>query len=272
MPEEGSGPHLPMTSAGETGRYRADLAHQGVMAPAWLDVVPPQVFFGYSGHVQMPRAANGISVIPDHPGMAGELTTIERQQNGRLVFDGRIEDTRDGIPQDEYDPTETYVWLRNWKYLLPFPPAPSLSRFTYQFEVEVYASLFNDLDNASFMSFDSVGEEADFTPGSQIPVSTDAGWPLIADLGVPDTVSGFYNGNYGYLTGASTVQRTFSVRAGKTPAIAVIVGAIGIIGMLGRTTYAFGGTGYSSMTPRSKDGIVGRVDFLYEPLGELAPQ
>jgi hypothetical protein len=255
---------------GDAIPYEARLVHEELM-PAKFAPDTSSIPFGYAGYVQMPRAEEGISVTPSDQSMSGELITIERRPLGGILFNGLIEDTRDGIPVDEYDPTVTYVWLRNWKYLVPFPPPTYRARFTYQFEVIARASLFNESDPATFMSFVSVGEEADYTVGSDITVDTDAGWPLVADLTVSNLETGWYSGRYGYLAGRSTLQRSFMVDAGDTPAIAIVVGAIGIISRLGNTTYFFGGTGYSSITPQDESGIEGRIAFHYVPELVLAP-
>jgi hypothetical protein len=253
-------------------RHGADLLREPLMAPRW-DEAAASIMFGYSGSVQMSRAQAGISVRPNNPHMAGELTTIQRRPQGGILFNGDIEDTRESIPVDEFDPSATYVWLRNWKYLILFPSPSYRSRFTYQFDVSVFASLFNESDPGTFMSFVSIGETANFTPGMSITVDTDAGWPLVADLTRPSTGpgTGLYNGRYGYLTGRTTVQRSFTVARSGTPAIAIVVGAVGIISMLGRTTYFFGGTGYSSITPMDNAGSEGRITFHYFPLPVNVP-
>ena len=69
----------------------------------------------------------------------------------------------------------------------------------------------------TFWSFISVGETSNFT-GQDIAVNTPAGWPLIVDW--PDAP---YSTDY---IGQSTLQRSFVVNGGHTPAVALVVGAV----------------------------------------------
>jgi hypothetical protein len=115
------------------------------------------------------------------------------------------------------------------------------------------------------MSFVSVGEEANFVPGTQVIVDEDAGWPLIADLSLSASPpNGFYNGHYGFLDGSILVERLFNVEGGQTPAVAITVGAIGFIGQLSFCRFAFRSN--SMITPHDEDGHEGRISFHYSPL------
>jgi len=63
-------------------------------------------------------------------------------------------------------------------------------------------------------------------------VNEDAGWPVVADLTQPvvsESGAIDYNGFFGVLSGETIVQGKFSVLAGNTPAIGVVVGAIALI-------------------------------------------
>ena len=110
------------------------------------------------------------------------------------------------------------------------------------------------------MSFASVGEAPSASPTSHIDVNIPAGWLLIADLADP---SDFYNGSYGFKSGSLSVERTFEVGAGRTPAVAIVVGFVVRLtaGELRLNFERDSGIGF--------DG--GQVCFRYTPIPILAP-
>jgi hypothetical protein len=76
------------------------------------------------------------------------------------------------------------------------------SVLTYRFDVHVRAQVFLDGSEGTFMSFVSVGETANLTPGQDVVAGTGAGWPLIHDLSEPTLEHGSaYKGPYGYTVG-----------------------------------------------------------------------
>lgn len=227
--------------------------------PTRGDLTP---IFGYSGSVQFPRASEGVNVVPGGQGISGEIITVFVGTPGIVVFDGGVE--WDSSSQPGSDPADSRVWLRNWHYLVPFPPPPSRSTFTYRFEVAVDLWLFRDSDPAEFLSFVSVGEEPNFTPGTEVVVDQDAGWPLIADLTEPaGPPTGPYNGAYGQLQGSVVVERSFTVQAGHSPAVAIVVGAAAIVG--GRLVLTFGGRD-SVIRAQEEGAYTGRISFHYRPI------
>lgn len=220
---------------------------------------------GTSGVVQMPRASEGGSVTPSHAHATGDITTALLRVKGGINFDGvlRAPHLDEGSPGGG----GTFIWLRNWKYLVPFPVASAKSVFTYRFDVAVNLSVARDVQPVDFMSFVSVGEERNLTPSSSVEVDTGAGWPLIADLTKPDT---HYNGHYGWLFGRATVQRSFMVQAGSIPAVAVVLGAVAILPARAGCWFNFAGP--ASIVPEDAKGNEGRVSFHYLPQLELAPE
>ncbi|HEV7642342.1 MAG TPA: hypothetical protein VGO50_00245 [Pyrinomonadaceae bacterium] len=177
--------------------------------------------FGAEGCVAAPRASDGISVAPTHNSAPhGRIQTRELGFLGNISFGS--EGTEFGFLETTGDSLSEHIWLHNWRYTVLFPCISTASYLTYKFEVGVEAQLFSEADGM-IMSFVSIGEEPSASPTSNIPVNIDGGWPLIADLNDPGPA---YNGHYGFINGSVKVERTFSVGAGRTPAIAIVVGFV----------------------------------------------
>lgn len=101
-----------------------------------------------------------------------------------MSFSGNLAVGPDAIAPDQYDPKINYFWIRNWKYLIPFPPPTAPSRFTYRFDVYAFIGLLNAGDG-SVMTFVSLGETSNLTTGTNVTVGIDGGWPLVVDLADP---------------------------------------------------------------------------------------
>jgi hypothetical protein len=219
--------------------------------------------FGSSGAVQVAPASEDTDVVAQGPfPHTGEIVTIPGSYPGSVSFSGHLTVGPDEIPPDQYDPTINYFWLRNWKYLIPFPPVSGLSRLTYRFDVDVLVSLHFSGGEGNVMSFVSLGETPNLTTGTNVTVDIDGGWPLMADLTQPDPQG--YNGSYGFVQGQVTVQRSFMVAGGHVPGVAVIVGAIGALSMQSDVDLFFPGLGDSGIDILSQTGV-GRVAYSYEP-------
>ncbi len=179
--------------------------------------------FGTEGCVAVPRASDGISVVPNRSKTFGEIRTTELGPLGSILF--RSEDPTGqeiGLGISDSSSGTEHVWLHNWRYVVLFPCISTESFLSYKFTVGVRANLFSEASGI-IMAFASIGEEPSASPTSNIVVDTPVGWPMIADLEEP---SDFYNGHYGFKLGEVTVERTFRVGAGRTPAIAIVVGFI----------------------------------------------
>jgi hypothetical protein len=231
---------------------------------------PPIWGFGYSGFVQMGRPYEGIDVIPQgkYP-TTGSIYSVALDENtSAITFDGDLSVGPAELPANQYSPDLDYFWIHNWNYLVPFPAPTVTSTFTYSFDVNAYADIHLLSGPVMLMSFVSVGEAANFT-GQDVPVTTDGGWPLNIDLTQPDTSNGsLYNGSYGSVAGKVTVQRSFTVQGGHTPAVAVVLGAISCQAMQTEVRLDFPGLGDSYIWPSSND-VSGRIDFSYSPQWEV---
>lgn len=218
--------------------------------------------FGSSGTVQVAPASEGANVVAHGKfPHAGEIVTIPGSDPGAVVFGGEFGVGPDQIPPDGYDPSLGYVWLRNWQYLIPFPPPPGLSRLTYRFEVFAYVNLHLIGDAGEVLSFVGLGETPQLMTGTNVTAGIDGGYPLMADLAQP---APHYNGHYGSLTGQVVVQRSFMVGAGHVPGVAVVVGAAALLPMMSELALFFEGTGYSGINIFSQNTL-GRVEYSYEP-------
>ena len=164
--------------------------------------------FGYSGSVRMPTAQEGEN---EGPGTGkGEFAIVTSQHgllpNGSILFTGDISTSAYGVISGN-----AALWLHNWTYLIGFPPPVVTSVLTYSFGVGVQVSVLGGQGTATFLSFVALGETANFT-SPEITVNND-GYPLVTSLNVPPPVRGVLN-----------VRRSFVVRAGEVPAIALVMG------------------------------------------------
>jgi hypothetical protein len=128
-----------------------------------------------------------------------------------------------------------------------------------------------DHGEAEFMSAVALGHAPNFTLGTNVNVNMFAGWPLNANLAIP---SPGYNGSYGTLAGRIPVQRSFTVEAGASPAIAVVLSVYGIVGDLvnHEASCDFHFLSDSLVRPDDDNGLEGRVPFHYQPILVLAPE
>jgi hypothetical protein len=243
-----------------------------------LDIAPASfapttgLTYGYAGSVQMPRVSEGINIVPNPSATSGSLVTNFLRPFGGIQFDGEIRGV-DSLPLEDLDPAVTNTWLRNWNYFVAFPPPSITSILTYWFDVFVQVNVFRDSGAARFLSFASLGENSNYSPGNPtVEVNIDAGWPINADLEEPSLSEGnFYNGRYGFLSGRTSIKRTLSIGRGKTPVIAITLGAIGMLGKMGRCTFFFGGSGGPSfILPQNADRAEGRICFHYAPVAIVA--
>ena len=272
MPSEHADPALP------TARARLDeslLARP--ISPASFDLGLGIYALGSSGFVQMAPASEGTNVVAEGQfPSSGEMMTVPGGYPGDVMFDGLLQVGPDELPAGQtYDPTIDYFWLRNWKYLIPFPPPSGLSLLTYRFNVYAFFGINFPGGHGNVMSFVSLGETPNLTTGTNVTIGIDAGWPLVADLN-QQTPS--YNGHYGYIDGQLTVQRSFMVGAGHVPGVAVIVGAVCGLAMGSEVALYFPGAGYSNIGISSPDPVsrtaysIGRVEYSYEPRLVVAEQ
>jgi hypothetical protein len=227
---------------------------------------PPIWGFGYSGFVQMGRPYEGIDVIPQgkYPALGSIYSVALDENTSGITFDGDLSVGPAEISPSQYSAELDYFWIHNWNYLVPFPAPAVTSTFTYSFEVGAYADIFLLSGPVTLMSFVSVGEAANFT-GQDVPVTTDAGWPLNADLTQPGPL---YNGSYGSVEGQVTVTRSFTVQGGHTPAVAIVLGAISCQAMQTEVRLDFPSLGDSYITPMASN-VPGRINFNYTPQWEV---
>jgi hypothetical protein len=232
------------------------------ISPARLDPELGTFAFGSSGMVQVAPASEDANVLASgNFKPTGEIVPIPGSYPGDVTFNGDLAVGPEEISPDQYNPTIEYYWLRNWMYLIPFPPPSGLSRLTYRFDVNALVGLNFSGGEGQVMSFVSVGETPNLTTGTIVAVDTDAGWPLMANL---RQLAPAYNGAYGYVDGQVTVQRSLLVGASHVPAVAVIVGVACGLSMMSEVFLSFPGIGNSGISI-SAQGMVGRVAYSYEP-------
>jgi len=251
----------PPASLPKTDSERATLtySHSELVAPRFGHAGEGDFVFGSEGCVAGPRASEGISVVPSSSETHGKIVTTDLTPLGGIGF--RSEDKSGqviGLGFSDIGSGAERVWLQNWRYVVLFPCVSTASFLTYKFNISVFAQIFRSAAEGLIMSFASIGEEASASPTSNIEVDTPVGWPLIADLEEPGP---FYSGHYGVIEGSLGVERTLAVGAGRTPAVALVVGFVV------RLT-----TGSLSLTFMRDSGIgIGQVCYRYTPIPVLAP-
>lgn len=232
------------------------------IAPAVFNSALGIFEFGTSGVVQAGPASEGTNVVAQgHYPHTGEIVTVPGSYPGSVTFDGQLAVGPEEIQPSQYDPTVNYFWLRNWKYVVPFPPPTGLSRLTYRFDVYAFVGLNASTPAGQLMAFVSLGETPNLTTGTDITVDIDGGWPLVVD---PSQPALHYNGHYGYVDGATSVQRSFMVGAGHVPGVAIVVGVVVALPMMSDLTLFFPGLGDSYISILSEN-MAGRIEYTYEP-------
>jgi hypothetical protein len=222
--------------------------------------------FGTTGYVQAGTFADDLNIVAQgqYP-VSGEITDVPGANAGAVMFDGVLGVGPAEIDASQYSPEINYYWLRSWQLLVPFPPPTTLSRLTYQFDASAFVSLFNG-GIGQLMAFVSLGETADLTQGTTVPVTINGGFPLNYDLTqTAPPGEGAYNGSYGFVQGQTTVQRTIEVGKGNVPGVAIVVGVIVGLPMQSELDLFFAGAGYSALAIYSDDQT-GRISYSYEPV------
>ena len=248
-----------VSAAGLTDATRM-VSHQGLVQPRFGRAGEGTFLFGTEGCVAVPRASEGVSVVPGTAGTHGRIVTTGLFPGGGISFNS-ADPTGEviGLGLSELGTDVEHVWLQNWRYVVLFPCATSQSTLTYKFEVDIDARLFSE-SAGTIMSFVSIGEEPSVSPNSNIEVDTPAGWLLVADLDEP---SEYYSGYYGRVYGSASVERSFTVGAERTPAVAIVVGFIVRL-TSGQLRLSFAGD--------SGIGVRwGRVCYRYTPIPILSP-
>jgi hypothetical protein len=245
----------------DPGRAALSFSRQELVAPRLGHAGEGPFAFGSEGCVPLPRPTDGISVVPDRSVTHGEIVTTALGPLGSVTFNGQgpsFEHPALGV--DRSSGTER-VWLHNWLNVVLFPCVSTASYLTYTFTADVDAELFSEADGM-IMAFASLGEAPSASPSSHIDVNIPAGWLLIADLAEPRD---FYNGFYGGMFGSLKVERTFEVPAGRTPAVAIVVGFVARLtsGELRLNFERDSGFGFGT-GPFAPDA--GRVCYRYTPI------
>jgi hypothetical protein len=255
VPTQGAGPQVQAIRPDQPLRIRP-------VSPPRFEPKLGGFHFGSSGTVQLAPASEGANVVAQGAfPHAGEIVTIPGSDPGAVVFGGELGVGPDQIPPDGYHPSLDYEWLRNWQYLIPFPPPPGLSRLTYRFEVFAFVNLTFGGSEGKVLSFVGLGETPHLMTGTNVTVNIEGGFPLVADLAQP---APYYNGHSGSLTGQVVVEHSFMVGAGHVPGVAVVVGAAALLPMMSELALSFAGPGYSGINIFSQN-LLGRVEYFYEP-------
>lgn len=215
---------------------------------------------GSQGFVQMPppMGTESYRVGAPHP-MTGDIQPLPGTYPSVVAFRGVLNVGPEIA--DQIDPTINYFWIRNWTYLIAFPPPPVESRFTYRFRTYAQKQIFFAGGEGQTMAFVSLGETNNLVSGVEVVVNTDGGWPLVHDLTEP---APGYNGHYGFVEGRTTVQRSFIVGAQRVPGVAIVVGAVEALSMMTELSLQFGY--YSAISVGNYPTHTGAIEYSYKPV------
>ena len=111
------------------------------------------------------------------------------------------------------------------------------------------------------------GGSSSYAPGNLIALDQDWKWPLnYPDLTLPSNRPGDdYDGEDGFVAGQVTIQRSFVVEAGKTPALVVEVGLMAALGLGGEDGEYLSIDNIVISPIQTGTKTVGRVAFRYQP-------
>ena len=241
-------------------------------APLWRRPVAAAQFdaklgwgFGTAGTVQAGPAADDLNIVAtgQYP-VTGEIGQIPGTYPGDVDFEAFLCVGPDELPSgQQYDPAIDYFWLRSWQYVVPFPPAPTLSVLTYRFDASAVVGIFNEALDAEVLCFVSLGETASLLTGQPVTVNINGCWPIADDdLSVPQPG---YNGFYGLIEGAGSIERSFEVGTGHVPGIAIVVGVICGMSMGSRVRLTFTGESNSGIAIGAQN-MTGRIEYSYTPV------
>jgi hypothetical protein len=226
--------------------------------------------FGTAGAVQVGPATDDLNIVATgkYP-VTGEIGQILGTFPGDVDFEGFLSVGPAELPPgQQFDPAINYFWLRSWQYVVPFPPAHTLSVLTYRFDASAAVGIFNQAIDAEVLCFVSLGETTNLLTGQPVPVDINGCWPIADDdLSVPQPL---YNGFRGLIEGTGSVERSFEVGSGNVPGIVVVVGVICGMSMGSMVGLTFTGEGNSGIAIGSQN-MTGRIEYSYTPVPVAEP-
>ncbi len=168
------------------------------------------------GSVLVPVALEGTSVVPS--GGSGAITTIpttDPWEASEPHYQGVLQK---GLAFPFFDLSH---WLRNWRYVIPFPCAACDSRLTYRVYFETGGLFRANAFSAGLWNWINVREIPDVSAGIDFGSLPDyevwpinRRWPFFASFMFEE------------VWGGVTLQGSMVVKQGRAPVLAVIVGAI----------------------------------------------
>ncbi len=249
--------------AGQPVALAAEPLWRRPIAAAWFDQNLGWGL-GSAGAVQVGPATDDVNIVATgkYP-VTGAIDQIAGTYPGDVAFEGALSVGPDEFPPDQLDPGIDYFWLRSWQYLVPFPPASTLSQLTYRFDASAVVGIFNESVAAEVLCFVSLGETADLLTGEPVTVNINGCWPITDDdLSAPQPL---YNGHYGLIQGTGSVERSFEVGGGNVPGVVIVVGVICGMSMASSVALTFTGESDSAISIGAAN-MTGRVEYSYTPI------
>jgi hypothetical protein len=201
----------------EASRLAARIARRPLVDWGDLGIRYPFGCAPSEGSVPVPVPLAGTSSVPGG-GATGAITTIPTTDPWEAVEPHYQGVLRAGPSLPLFG---LVYWLRNWRFVIPFPCAPCDSRLTYRVYIETGGLFGANALSAGLWNWINVREIADVSAGIDFTALPDyevwpisRTWPFMASFTFEEIWSGV------------TLQGSLDVKAGKAPVLAMIVGAV----------------------------------------------
>lgn len=172
------------------------------------------------GSVAVPVPLQGTSVVPPAGDNAsGQITTIPTTDPWEATEPHYQGSLRAGFKFPNF--FDQSFWLRNWRYVIPFPCAPCDTRLTYRVYIESGGLFRASAFSVGLWNWINVRELPDVTGGIDFSTVPDYEvWPISRTW--PTTASFMFES----IWGGVTLEGSLAVKDGQSPVVGILMGAI----------------------------------------------
>ena len=173
------------------------------------------------GSVPVPLPLEGPSVVPPAGHNAsGQILTIPTITDPWEAMEPHYRAELSKRPSFPYRVEQSY-WLKNWRWIIPFPCAPCDSRLTYRMYVETGGAFGANGISVGLWNWINVRELSSVTGGINFGTVPDYEvWPISRLW--PGSASFTYES----IWGGVTLEGALGVKDGQAPVVAILMGAI----------------------------------------------
>jgi len=204
--EDATGPTVSISRRPLTGIRDLDFRYPFGCAPS-------------EGSVPVPLPLEGPSVVPP-PGdnAGGAIVTLHTADPWEAPEPHHVASLRKSFTLFSFDQS---FWLKNWRWVIPFPCAPCDSRLSYRVYVETGGLFGANAFGVGLWNWINVRELPDVTGGIDFGSIPDYEvWPI--DRSWPLTASFMFES----IWAGVTLEGTLSVKNGQSPVVAILMGAM----------------------------------------------